>query len=130
MAWEGEEIMSKTLQLRPIMTEKVYGQSETLRTYAFSVPGSANKHAVADAVVAQFEVTPTDVRITNIKGKKKRTVRKGGRAVTGRRSDVKKAYVTLKEGDSLPFFASVKEEQEKEQKAVEKAAKAAAKEKK
>ena len=64
------------------------------------------QHGVA--VATQFEVTVTDVRITNIAGKLKRTVRKGGRAVTGRRSDVKKAYVTLKDGDSLPFFAAVR----------------------
>jgi large subunit ribosomal protein L23 len=115
--------MDKTLRLRPVITEKTYVLGETLRTYVFVIPTSANKHTVASAVAAQFEVTPIDVRIANIKGKKKRTVRKGGRAVTGRRIDTKKAYVTLKEGDSLPFFASVKEDEEKEQKAAEKAAK-------
>jgi large subunit ribosomal protein L23 len=122
--------MDKTLLLRPIITEKTYVLGETLRTYVFRIPKSANKHTVANAVAAQFEVTPVDVRIANIKGKQKRTVRKGGRAVTGRRIDTKKAYVTLQEGDSLPFFASVKEDEEKEQKAAEKVAKAAAKEKK
>lgn len=122
--------MDKTLNIRPLITEKTYGLAEKTRTYTFVVPQSANKHTISNAVTAQFEVTVTDVRITNIPGKLKRTVRKGGRAVTGRRVDTKKAYVTLKEGDSLPFFAAVKEEEEKEQKVAEKAAKAAAKEKK
>ena len=122
--------MDKSLLLRPLMTEKSYGLAENARTYVFSVPKSANKLTVARAVAAQFGVSVADVRITNITGKLKRTVRKGGRAQTGRRIDVKKAYVTLKAGDSLPFFAAIKEEEEKEQKAQEKLAKAAAKEKK
>jgi large subunit ribosomal protein L23 len=122
--------MDKSLNIRPLITEKSYGLAENSRTYVFVIPKSANKHTVASAVAAQFEVTPIDVRVANIQGKKKRTVRKGGRAVAGRRIDTKKAYVTLKEGDSLPFFASVKEDEEKEQKAAEQIAKAAAKEKK
>jgi large subunit ribosomal protein L23 len=122
--------MDKSLSIRPLITEKAYGLAEKARTYVFIVPRNANKNTVAGAVAAQFGVTPVDVRILNMSGKLKRTVRKGGRAVTGRRIDTKKAYVTLKEGDSLPFFAAVKEEEEKEQKAAEKAAKAAAKEKK
>lgn len=122
--------MDKTVYLRPLMTEKAYSQAEKKRTYVFSVPASANKMTVASAVSAQFDVTPVSVRITNISGKLKRTVRKGGKAHSGRRIDVKKAYVTLKDGDSLPFFAAVKEEEEKEQKVQEKLAKAAAKEKK
>jgi large subunit ribosomal protein L23 len=116
--------MDKTVYLRPVITEKTYRLGETLRTYVFTVPRSANKHVIAGAVAAQFQVTPIDVRITNIKGKAKRTVRKGGRAVNGQRNDMKKAYVTLKDGDSLPFFAAIKEDEEKEQKAAEKASKA------
>lgn len=119
--------MDKTLLLRPLITEKTYVLSEKLRTYVFMIPKSANKHTVASAVSAQFQVTPIDVRVANTKGKMKRTVRKGGRAVTGKRINTKKAYVTLKEGESLPFFAAVKEDEKKEQKAAEKAA---AKEKK
>jgi large subunit ribosomal protein L23 len=122
--------MDKTLNIQPLITEKSYSLAENARTYVFVIPKSANKHMVASAVAAQFDITPVDVRVANIQGKKKRTVRKGGRAVTGRRIATKKAYVTLREGDSLPFFAAVKEDEEKEQKAAEQIAKAAAKEKK
>jgi ribosomal protein L23 len=48
------------------------------------------------------------------KGKAKRTVRKGGRPAQGRESDFKKAYVTLKEGDSIPLFAAGEEEVKEE----------------
>ena len=115
--------MSKKLLLKPRMSEKAYALSETSHTYVFEVNKSVNKHAVADAVKSQFEVTVTDVRITNIKGKAKRTVRKSGRVIKGSRSDIKKAYVTLMEGDSLPIFAAIEEAEEKERQAQERAAK-------
>jgi hypothetical protein len=45
----------------------------------------------------------------------------------GRRSDLKKAYITLAEGHSLPFFNAIEEEEQKEQAVQEKVDKAAAK---
>jgi hypothetical protein len=48
--------------------------------------------------------------------------------VTGKRVDVKKAYVKLKAGDSIPVFAAVQEAEAEQAKAVEKAAKKAKKE--
>ena len=95
---------NKTLFLQPRISEKTYSLAQTRNTYVFEVPTGANKHVIAYAVATQFDVTIEDVNITNVKGKAKRTVRKGGRAVTGKRSDFKKAYVTLKAGQSLPFF--------------------------
>lgn len=101
--------MSKLMTLRPRVSEKSYGMSQLRNTYVFDVPKDANRVTVAEAVSAQYDVTVTDVNILNVKGKLKRTVRKGGRAINGRRSDVKKAYVTLQAGDSLPVFAAVEE---------------------
>lgn len=95
---------NKTLFLQPRISEKTYSLAQTRNTYVFEVPADANKHVIARAVATQFDVTVEDVNITNVKGKAKRTVRKGGRAVVGKRSDFKKAYVTLKAGQSLPFF--------------------------
>ena len=79
--------MSKTLLLKPRVSEKAYGLSLTRNTYVFVVPNDANRTEVADAVAAQFDVTVTDVNIVNVKGKVKRTVRKGGRQSTGKDSD-------------------------------------------
>jgi large subunit ribosomal protein L23 len=98
--------MSKTLLLKPRVSEKAYGQSLAKNTYVFVVPNDTNRTEVAAAVEAQFEVNVTDVNILNVKGKAKRTVRKGGRQSAGRDSDFKKAYVTLKEGDSIAVFAT------------------------
>lgn len=122
--------MDKFMPLKPRMSEKAYAQSQMTRTYVIDVPASANKDTVAKAVAAQFDVVVASVNIIVAKGKTKRTIRKGGRPTTGQRSDVKKAYVTLAEGNALPFFAELEEEAAKAEKAAEKAAKKDKKEKK
>lgn len=124
--------MNKQLVLRPRLSEKAYGQSEQ-RIYTFVVPGDANKLSVADAVATQFDVKVVGVNMTTVKGKAKRTISQNGRRVrNGARSDFKKAYVTLAEGNTIPIFAAEEEaeaKQEKVQAEVDKAvAKQAAKE--
>jgi large subunit ribosomal protein L23 len=102
--------MSKTMPLRPRLSEKTYMQSESLNVYTFEVPQEATKLTVAAAVKAQYEVEPVKVRIATVAGKSKRTYKKSTRStVTGTRSGIRKAYVTLKEGDKLPIFAAVEE---------------------
>lgn len=127
--------MSATIVLKPRMSEKSYALSQVRNVFVFDVPGDANKHTVARAVTTQFGVTVEAVNISNAKGKAKRTVRKGGRQSMGRQSDVKKAYVTIAEGQSIPVFAAVEEAEKQEaktaeatQKALEKAEKKAKKE--
>lgn len=128
--------MHKEVILKPRLSEKSYGLSQK-RVYVFDVPAKLNKHDIARAVTVQFDTVVTNVNVANIAGKSKRTIYKGGKAVAGRESDTRKAYVTLAEGQSLPIFAAIEEEdakveatQEKMDKAAEKAAKKAAKEKK
>jgi ribosomal protein L23 len=99
-----------------------------IKTYVFEIPSNANKHSVARAVTAQYEVVVTSVRTVTTKGKVKQSYRKGGRPITGVRSDVKKAYVTLRTGESLPLFIEEQKEDEKQVKAEQKAAKKAKKE--
>ncbi len=122
----------KELTLKPRISEKAYGlsQSPEAKTYVFVVPLSANKHSIARAISAQYEVTVTDVRTTISKGKAKMTYRKGSRPQAGQRSDIKKAYVTLKAGDTLPLFIEEAAEEAKAAKEAEKAVKKSAKEKK
>jgi large subunit ribosomal protein L23 len=121
--------MSKAITLRPRLSEKTYGLSES-RVYVVEVPNDVNKHTVARAVEAQFEVKVAKVNILNMKGKTKRIVSITGKRMKnaeGKRPNFKKAYVTLAEGHSLPFFAAVEEEEQKEQKIQDKVDKAAAK---
>jgi large subunit ribosomal protein L23 len=121
--------MSKQITLRPRLSEKTYGLSEQ-RVYVIEIPKGVNKHTVARAVEAQFEVKVIKVNITNIPGKAKRTMSlTGKRAMNseGRRTGIRKAYVTLAKGNSLPFFAAIEEEETKEQAVQEKIDKVAAK---
>jgi large subunit ribosomal protein L23 len=121
--------MSKTITLRPRLNEKTYGLAEA-RVYVFDVDQGVNKHSVASAVEAQFEVKVTSVNTTNIPGKTKRTISITGKRLKnaeGRRVDTKKAYVTLAEGNALPFFEAIEEETQKEEAVQEKVDKAAAK---
>lgn len=113
---------SKTQFLKPRMSEKAYALSQTMNVYAITVPAQANKQTIADAVKAQFDVKLISVNVTNVKGKPKRSVQKKGRLIAkGRQSTVKRAYIKLEQGQSLPFFAAVEEAEAKEKAAEQKA---------
>ena len=122
--------MSKTLILKPRVTEKAYALAQRSNRYVFVVPGSANKLSVAAAVKDQFKVSVEDVNITVIKGKAKQAHKKRGGTIKGRNSDSKRAYVTLKAGDTIPVFAAVEAAEAKAEKAQTAVDKAAAKKEK
>ncbi len=120
----------KDIQIIPRVSEKAYAISQVpgAKTYVFEVPTDANKHTIARAINAQYDVTVTAVRTVTHKGKVKQSYRKGSRPIAGQRSDIKKAYVTLKDGDVLPLFEDIAAEEAKAKEAEEKAAKKAKKE--
>ncbi len=81
--------------LAPVITEKATILSEQNKV-VFRVADTATKDEIAAAVEALFKVTVTKVNTLNVKGKTKRF-----RGRIGRRNDVKKAIVTLAEGQSI-----------------------------
>ena len=110
----------------PRLSEKTYALSEN-RVYVVDIPKDVNKHTVARAIEEQFEVKVEKVNITNIPGKAKRVMSITGKRYLnqeGKRNNIKKAYVTLAKGNSLPFFAAVEEEEQKETEAQAKIDKA------
>ena len=102
------------LTLIPHISEKAYATSIS-GVYVFKVPTTANKAEVTKAVQAKYGVTVTNVNLLNSKGKKARSIRRGSKAqpIYGKRSDTKKAYVTVKKGDIIQIeaFSEVQEEQ-------------------
>lgn len=101
------------IDLRPRMSEKAYQQSILNQTFVFVVPKSANKAQVKTAVENQFNVTVEAVNIVIQNGKVAKSIRLGNRKarpIEGMRSDIKKAYVRLKAGDTIKIFD---EEEEK-----------------
>ena len=100
----------KLIALKPRISEKGYALSEAGNTYIFDVPADANKFDVAATVAAQYEVSVTNVRVAAVPGKAVRSYRnRGRRSLNAKRSDIRKAYVTLKQGDKLPIFAAMEE---------------------
>jgi large subunit ribosomal protein L23 len=81
--------------LAPVITEKATLLSEQNKV-VFQVAADASKDEIAAAVEALFKVNVTKVNTLNVKGKTKRF-----RGIIGRRSDVKKAIVTLAAGQSI-----------------------------
>lgn len=81
--------------LSPVITEKSTLLSEQNKV-VFKVADDASKDEIAAAVEALFKVKVTKVNTVVTKGKTKRF-----RGIMGRRSDVKKAIVTLQEGQSI-----------------------------
>lgn len=84
---------------RPIITEKTTLIREDDRTLVFQVAREANKIDVRRAVETLFGSKVASVRTSLAHGKVKRQ----GKYV-GRRSDWKKAYVKLRDGEKLPEF--------------------------
>ena len=84
--------------IRPIVSEKSYAGLEANR-YTFLVHPSANKTEIKEAIQKIWNVRVLGVNTMNRKGKVKRQ-----RYVTGRRSDQKRAVVTLAAGDSIEIF--------------------------
>ena len=86
--------------VKPVVSEKSYALMED-HVYTFEVARSAAKPEIRDAVESIFDVRVKKVNTLNRDGKTKRNRRNP--SVT-RRPDVKRAYVTLVEGDSIDLF--------------------------
>jgi large subunit ribosomal protein L23 len=84
---------------RPLITEKTTVIREDGKTLVFEVARGANKIDIRRAVEQLLGSKVASVRTSLAHGKVKRQ----GRYV-GRRSDWKKAYVTLRDGEKLPEF--------------------------
>jgi large subunit ribosomal protein L23 len=80
---------------KPVITEKSTLASEG-NAVVFEVAVGSSKPQIKEAVEALFGVKVKAVNTTITKGKTKRF-----RGVPGRRSDTKKAYVTLAEGNTI-----------------------------
>jgi large subunit ribosomal protein L23 len=91
---------------RPIvLTEKANALRENDNQVVFEVARAANKVQIKDAVQRLFKVAVTSVNTMILRGKDRRM----GRGYS-KTQNWKKAIVTLKEGDSIDFFAETGEQ--------------------
>ncbi len=86
---------------RPVISEKSFAKAEEGK-YVFVVDSRANKIEIAKAIEKLFKVTVVNIQTVVMKGKVKRVGRK-----FGKRSDFKKAYVTVKKGDKIEEFKGI-----------------------
>lgn len=89
----------KLILKRPIITEKTAKLQENNSQYTFEVNVAANKNEIAKAIEEKFDVNVVSVNTTKVAGKVKRM----GRFV-GKKSDIKKAVVTLKGDQKIEYF--------------------------
>ena len=91
---------------RPLVTEKGADLKETLNRYVFRVDVKANKRQIKMAVETMFSVHVMDVRTAVYRGKRSVVMNRAGR-FEGYKSNWKKAYVTLAQGDTIDLFDAV-----------------------
>ena len=109
--------MANTVFLKPRLSEKAYQSIQKDNVYVFVVDKSINRQTVKENVESQFDVTVENIRVAYLPGKNKKTALKGNRkALPGKTSMIKKAFVTLKKGDSIPIFAVEEAETERQEK--------------
>jgi large subunit ribosomal protein L23 len=96
----NNERLSRIL-IGPVVSEKGTRVADQNRQMIFKVPPDASKPEIRKAVEKMFDVKVTAVQVSNVKGKVKRF----GQTL-GRRSDWKKAYVTLAEGSDIDFVGA------------------------
>ena len=87
--------------IAPVVSEKSYGLLDDNK-YTFEVHPRANKTQIKIAVEQVFSVKVLDVNTLNRQGKRKRT-----RYGYGQRKSVKRAVVTLRDGDRIDVFGQI-----------------------
>lgn len=90
----------RSVIIRPVVSEKSYALLDQ-GVYTFVVAPNANKIEIRQAVESIFGVNVVKVNTLNRQGKRKRN---RGKATFGKRSDTKRAVVTLATGQSIPIF--------------------------
>jgi large subunit ribosomal protein L23 len=92
--------------IKPIITEKMTAQAEKLNRYGFVVAKEANKLEIKAAVEKMYGVKVDSVNTQQYVGKVKTRNTTRGTAI-GRVNRNKKAIVTLKDGETIDFYASI-----------------------
>lgn len=95
--------MQKSILIRPLLTEKLTVLQEKHNQYSFEVNASANKIQIKDSVESKYNVEVATVNTSNKEGRVKQQFTKKG-VLVGKKPDVKKAIVKLKQGFSIDFL--------------------------
>jgi len=92
--------------LKPIVTEKMTSQGDKFNRYGFVVARNANKLQIKKAVEELYGVSVDSVNTMRYGGKVKTRNTKSG-ILMGKTVAVKKAVVTLTEGNKIDFYSNI-----------------------
>lgn len=93
--------------LKPIISEKMTAITEKCpERYAFQVSPKANKFQIKQAVEKLYGVNVESVNTINVLPKLQSRWTRAG-LIQGRKSQYKKAIVTLKKGETIDFFSHI-----------------------
>jgi large subunit ribosomal protein L23 len=92
--------------IKPIVTEKMTAQGESLKRFGFIVERKANKIQIKKAVEEMYGVNVMAVNTMIYSGKKKSRFTRTG-VINGRTNTIKKAIVTLAEGETIDFYSNI-----------------------
>jgi large subunit ribosomal protein L23 len=92
--------------LKPIVTEKMTMQGDSLNRYGFIVDKKANKIQIKSAIEEMYGVSVEAVNTMRYLGKKKSRFTKSG-VIEGRVNSYKKAVVTLTDGEKIDFYSNI-----------------------
>lgn len=109
---KGQEIKKKIVKedtgdaykilIKPLITEKLTNLA-VHNQYGFVVSQKANKQLIGEAITKVYGVKPIKVHIINVRGKRVRSGR-----FSGQTKNWKKAIITLKAGDKIEIYETVK----------------------
>ena len=92
--------------LKPIVTEKMTSQGDKFNRYGFVVARNANKLQIKKAVEELYSVEVVSVNTIRYGGKIKSRNTKSG-ILTGKTNAIKKAIITLAEGNKIDFYSNI-----------------------
>ena len=92
--------------IKPLITEKSNMIAEKFNQYAFVVDLNATKPEISKEIEEMYGVEVTDISTMIVRGKRKTRFTKSG-VQDGKKSNFKKAIISIKEGQEIDFFESV-----------------------
>jgi len=101
-----KKLLAMDILLKPIVTEKMTSQGDKFNRYGFIVARDANKLQIKKAVEELYGVTVASINTIRYGGKIKSRNTKSGLLI-GKTNAVKKAIVTLAEGNKIDFYSNI-----------------------
>ncbi len=92
--------------IKPIVTEKLTAQGDTMNRYGFVVDKKANKLQIKEAVEKSYNVSVDSVNTMQYGGKRKTRYTRTG-LLSGKTKSYKKAIITLAKGEVIDFYSNI-----------------------